>query len=140
MVSQLTITSHVSVVKNFLATDEIAGRDVIIWIIYIGIMIHRFRVEWSIGLDLYTTRCKGEARVGFSWRVKHRFAYRVSCLSVAVANLLPNQKVPSKGSVFLFGTDRNVLPIIIRPCTYHPPHYMYLFDKLLTSDALLVDE
>ena len=71
----LTITSHVSVVKNFLATDEIAGRDVIIWIIYIGIMIHRFRVEWSIGLDLYTTRCKGEARVGFSWRVKHRFAY-----------------------------------------------------------------
>ena len=24
----LTITSHVSVVKNFLATDEIAGRDV----------------------------------------------------------------------------------------------------------------
>ena len=71
----LTITSHVSVVKNFLATDEIAGRDVIIWIIYIGIMIHRFRVEWSIGLDPYTTRCKGEARVGFSWRVKHRFAY-----------------------------------------------------------------
>ena len=57
----LTITSHVSVVKNFLATDEIAGRDVIIWIIYIGIMIHRFRVEWSIGLDLYTTRCKGKA-------------------------------------------------------------------------------
>ena len=56
----LTITSHVSVVKNFLATDEIAGRDVIIWIIYIGIMIHRFRVEWSIGLDLYTTRCKGK--------------------------------------------------------------------------------
>ena len=47
----LTITSHVSVVKNFLATDEIAGRDVIIWIIYIGIMIHRFRVEWSIGLS-----------------------------------------------------------------------------------------
>ena len=48
----LTITSQVSVVKNFLATDEIAGRDVIIWIIYIGIMIHRFRVEWSIGLNL----------------------------------------------------------------------------------------
>ena len=32
-------------------------------------------VGWSIGFDLNSTGCKGKARVGFSWRVKHRFAY-----------------------------------------------------------------
>jgi hypothetical protein len=32
-----------------------------------------FRGKWSIGFDLYSTRCKVKARDRFSWRVKHRF-------------------------------------------------------------------
>jgi hypothetical protein len=34
-----------------------------------------FRGKWSIGFDLYSTRCKVKARDRFSWRVKHRFTY-----------------------------------------------------------------